>query len=101
MFVLFKASDVPELAILSQLVYLLDEENFIKLIKYFGGQKIVVPTLDELRELIYCLTLYKNVEIDKKDFKVSFSLIPEELRDSVALKYNGIKSIMKEYNFVQ
>lgn len=101
MFVLFKSSDVPELAVLSQLIYLLDEENFIKLIKYFGGQKIVVPTLDELRELIYCLTLYKSVEIDKKDFKLSLSLVPEELRDNVVSKFNGIKYIMKEYDFVQ
>ena len=100
MFVLFKTNDVPELATLSQLIYLLDEDNFIKLIKYFGGQKIVVPTLSEVRELIYTLITYKLIEIDNINFEEAIKNIPDELKESVLSNYDKIKSIMLEYSFV-
>ena len=100
MFVLFKANEVPELAVLSQLIYLLDEDNFIKLIKYFGGQKIVVPTLNEVRELIYTLICYKSIDIDNISFEETLKLIPDDLKESILAKYDKIKSIMLEYSFV-
>lgn len=100
MFVLFKSNEVPELATLSQLVYLLDEENFIKLIKYYSGQTIVIPTIDEFRELIHALVLYKDVVIDGIPFDKSIKSIPDELKDSVFSKFESIKSVMQEYSFV-
>lgn len=100
MFVLFKVNEVPELAVLSQLIYLLDEDSFIKLLKYFGGQKIVIPTINDLRVLIHSLVMYKSIELDGLDFNSSFNNIPDELKEDVLYKYESIKNIMSEYSFV-
>ena len=100
LFVLFKCRDIPELATISKLVYLLDEENFLKLIKYFSGQTITIPTIEDIRKLIYLLIMYQEVEINKSDIAESINSIPEELRSSVLDNYDLIVSIMKEYSFV-
>ena len=47
LFVLFKARNVPELASLSALAYVLDKDNLLKLCEYFGGQTITIPTITE------------------------------------------------------
>ena len=57
LFVLFKARNVPELASLSELAYVLDKDNLLKLCEYFGGQTITIPTITELEELVYSLVL--------------------------------------------
>ena len=99
MFVLFKLNEDPELSVLSQLVYLLDEETIIKLLKYFGGQTITFPTVDELKILIHTLTLYKRVDIDGEDFYQCISDIPEPVKKSVLNQYNSVKTIMEDYSF--
>lgn len=100
MFVLFKLKDVPTIAPLSQLVYLLDEENLIKLLKYFGGQTITFPTLDDLQETIFALSLYKKVVIDNIDYNISLKDIPSSVLNQVLSKYDDICKIMEDYSFV-
>lgn len=100
MFVLFRLSSVEEYSILSQLMYLLDYNNFIKLIKYFAGQTIKVPTIAQLRELIHALVLYKDVNIDGLNFSKSVSNIPEEFRSNVLDIYDSVVSVMEDYQFV-
>ena len=100
MFVLFKLKDVPTIAPLSQLVYLLDEENLIKLLKYFGGQTITFPTLDDLQEVIYAFTLYKKVKIDNLSYEQSLKEIPANMLNSILNKYDDVCKIMEDYSFV-
>ena len=49
---------VPEYTTLSELCYLLDVESFMKLLKYFGGQTIKIPTKEEFSDIIQVLLLY-------------------------------------------
>ena len=100
MFVLFRLQQVPETSVLSQLVYLLDEESLVKLLKYFGGQTVTFPTVEELRLLIHTLTLYKRVDIDNQDFTSCVDEIPQSLQSAVLAQYYQVKQIMEDYSFV-
>lgn len=100
MFVLYKIQDIPELAPLSQLVYLLDEKSVIKLLKYFGGQTITFPTMEELETLVYTLTLYQKVELNEDIFDEAILTIPSNKRRDVKKMYNKVASIMGDYSFV-
>ena len=92
MFVLFKIDKIPELAVLSQLIYLLDENSLIKLLKYFGGQTITFPTVEELRVLIHTLALYKRTEIDGENFEACVEEIPKSLQDTVVKQFYNVNS---------
>lgn len=100
MFVIFKLQSVPEMATLSQLVYLLDENTLIKLLKYYEGQTITIPKLKDLENLIYALSLYQSVDIEKQDINELLSKIPKSSSKDILDIYEKIKVIMQEYQFV-
>ena len=60
LFVLYNYQKVPEYSSISELAYILDERNLLKLCEYFGGQTIKIPTI-----LIHNYSLYL---IKKKSF---------------------------------
>lgn len=97
LFVLFKLSDLPETAPLSQLVYVLDKDNFIKLLKYFGGSTVTFPTIHELQVVIYCLTLYQSVNLGGSSLEEKMEEIPEVLREDVLSQYSQVVTIMEDY----
>jgi hypothetical protein len=49
---------VPDYMVLSELVYVLDKDNLLKLCEYFGGSTIKIPTIKELESIVYSLLLY-------------------------------------------
>ena len=101
LFVLFKARNVPELASLSELVYVLDKDNLLKLSEYFGGQTITIPTITELEELIYSLVLYQYVDIDGMPYEEAIKIIGHkrvELR-TVKSNYTKLKQVLDTYRF--
>lgn len=101
LFVLYKLRDVPEYSGISQLAYVLDEDNFLNLCEYFGGLRIKVPSIGELRDIVDALLLYQYVDIDGMEYstaveKVGFS--SSQMRH-VKKIYREIKHILREYNF--
>ena len=98
LFVLYRLKEVPEYSTLSELVYILDNENFIKLLNYYGGRTIKIPKVDDLRIILDSLVIYerqqntdlplndilKDLDVDKKDknevLKI-LALIPRLLED--------------------
>ena len=101
LFVLFKARNVPELASLSELAYVLDKDNLLKLCEYFGGQTITIPTITELEELIYSLVLYQYVDIDGMPYEEAIKIIGHkrvELR-TVKSNYTKLKQVLDTYRF--
>lgn len=101
LFVLFKARNVPELASLSELVYILDKDNLLKLCEYFGGQTITIPTITELEELVYSLVLYQYVDIDGMPYEEAIKIIGHkrvELR-TVKSNYTKLKQVLDTYRF--
>lgn len=96
LFSLYKLKDCPEYSTLSELIYILDNENFIKFINYYGGKTIKVPTINDLSVLIHALMVFErlnntNVDIDtilkelaiskkeKKEILESIQIIQETL----------------------
>ena len=101
LFVLFKARNVPELASLSELVYILDKDNLLKLCEYFRGQTITIPTITELEELVYSLVLYQYVDIDGMPYEEAIKIIGHkrvELR-TVKSNYTKLKQVLDTYRF--
>ena len=68
LFALFKLKDLPEYSALSELAYILDKENLLKLCEFFGGMTITIPTMQELESIVYSLVLYQYVNIDGMDY---------------------------------
>ena len=67
LFILFKLRDLPEYSTLSELIYILNKDEFLKLCEYFGGLTIKIPTIEELENLVNVLLLYKYINIDNME----------------------------------
>lgn len=92
LFVLYQNQKIPEHAALSELIYVLDRPNLLKLCQYFGGETLKIPTIDELKYLILSLNLYQQVNIEKKDL--------EQCINSINEPHNVIKIIKQNYNSI-
>ena len=87
LFILYRLKEIPEYSTLSELVYILDNENFIKLINYYGGKTIRIPKVDELSTILNALLVYEreqNTDLPLsdicKDIGISKREIPEILK---------------------
>ena len=101
LFVLFKVKDVPEYSSLSELCYILDKKNFLKLCQYFGGTTITIPRIEDMEELLYGMLLYQYVDVEKIDYEKAITLIDKEnVQKSVIVdSYRKIKKVLDRYEF--
>lgn len=101
LFILYKLKEAPEYATLSELVYILDNENFIKLINYYGGKTIKIPTLSELSNVLNALVVYERQQnTDQKLTEILNDLeIEDRNKSEVIAALSKISSIMEEYDF--
>ena len=101
MFALFKLRDIPEYSTLSELVYLIDRENLLKLCEYFGGLTITIPTISELESLVYSLLLYQYVDIDNMKYDDAVDIIGHKSCDLRKVKsdYLKMKGLLSKYDF--
>lgn len=75
---LYSLKDSSKYSTISELFYILDYDNFINLIKYFGGQEIRIPSSEEVAGTLKILLLYQYNKV-------------ENLEWSESLKKSGIK----------
>ena len=78
----------PGFAWLPELFSIVGYESLVKLCKYAGGEKIKIPTLDELSDSIEALDWYYKVWISKK---CNITEIPPNL-------HNLVKKIAEVYD---
>lgn len=99
LFVLFKLRDIPEYSTLSELIYVLQKEDFLKLCEYFGGLTIKIPTIEELESITHSLILYMYVNIEKMDMDEALKLIGCKGKEQAKIKadYKGIVEILNRY----
>ena len=71
---LYDLSNDPKYATLSELCYLLDIDSLMKLLKYFSGQVIKIPTKEEVSDAIKILTLMQYYDIEKRPWKEAVEL---------------------------
>lgn len=58
------SSRLGDKSLLPELIFLLNEDSLNKLIYYFGGETIRVPTVSELRDYLYGILIYYYFDIE-------------------------------------
>lgn len=101
LFALYKLRNIPEYSTLSELIYILDKEDTLKLCEYFGGLTIKIPTIEELESIVYSLVLYQSVNIEGKNYNDVIKAIGHESAElrKVKTDYEKICKILDQYDF--
>lgn len=94
---LYSLKDHPQYSIVSELFYILDYDNFIRLIKYFGGCEIRIPSSEEINNTLKLLLLYQYREVEEFSWEDSLKKagIPESDSRSARTKLNSLIRILK------
>ena len=101
LFTLYKMRELPEYSTLSELSYVLDNDNLVKLISYFGGTTIRIPTLREMRLLTESLVLYEYVNLNGGQLAEGLAVIckSEFKQDEILEVYTKICEVVKNFDF--
>ena len=100
LFVLYNFQHIPEYSSLSELCYVLDEKNLLKLCEYFGGQTVKIPTIDQMEETLYAMLLYQYVDIENVKETEALQLLNINSKDKekqIKLCYKELKSVLANY----
>lgn len=101
LFVLYQMKGIKEYSTLSELIYVLDKDNFFKLLDYFGGITITIPTKKELETLLNALLLYQYTQIE--GLSLSYAIKKLEHTDNTKLSeikdtYEKVCEIMRSFD---
>jgi hypothetical protein len=101
LFTLYQCRNSNEYSALSELAYILDEQNLLNLCEYFGGMTITIPKIEELELLLCGLSVYKSINID--GMSVAEGLLPYQHHkfgvDEIKEAYLKISNVMTNYHF--
>lgn len=94
---LYSLKDSPQYSIVSELFYILDYDNFIRLIKYFGGSEIRIPSSEEINSILKLLLLYQYREVEEFSWEDSLRKagISQDESRSARTKLNSLINILK------
>lgn len=101
LFIMYKLQDIPDYATLSELCYLLDGANLTRLLTYFSGRTLQVPTQEEFANVSKALLLYQYINLDGNsvsEAQVKLGTLTPKQRDQIMDIYLKIIPIMKSYN---
>lgn len=82
---------------LSELIYLLGREDFVKLCTFYGGKDIHIPTLTDLDRMLKALLLYSEVDIEGKDMNETMKKYDVGVRCIPC--YEEIKECLKDFDY--
>lgn len=103
LFTLYKLSD-SNYATLCEMPYIIDKASLLRFLRYFGGQTITIPTVEELSNTVRLMVAYQSrivrkeplyIAMKKAGIKYTNEQIPEIKRKLVELD-----SIISVYNRV-
>lgn len=101
LFLMYKIQDLPEYATLSEICYLLDGSNLTRLLTYFAGRTIKIPTEKEITILTNALLLYQYINIEGNSFAEAQSKIKDvtlKQQDEITKLYLKIIPLIGQYN---
>jgi len=100
LFALYQLKEVPEYATLSELAYVLSKDSLMKLLDYFGGTTITIPTKRELQTVINALLVYQSVKVEKNSLALALSKLGDvdrlQVKEIKAL-YNKLCVVLDKY----
>ena len=101
LFALYKATEIPEYSSLSQLAYILDKDNLLKLCEFYGGLTIKIPTVAELEQLLYGLLMFQRIDIENEEYQKVYDDLKTKEIDAKHVKdaYFLIKKLLADYTF--
>ena len=101
LFAMYKMKDIPSYRTLSELMYVLDKNSFLRLCEYFGGKELTIPTLEDLEVSLYTLLVYDDVVNNSADFEECLGnlQISKETKKSVRELYPQLAEVLKNYEF--
>lgn len=95
LYALYKLSNDKTYSTLSELIYILDKDNFLKLCSVLGGCTITIPTLEQLGNLTRALLVYQYT-MENKSFIEACNLAGVENEDKEVVKlYKTIVEILE------
>lgn len=102
LFALYKLSGNPNYSLISELAYLFDRQTLMKLLGYFGGTTIKIPTLKEFTLITEALILFEYVDIEGLDFDKGLRKLSKDNltlnKAQVTKAYLAIHDVLKDYN---
>ena len=101
LYILYKVSDDPQYSTLSQLSYILNKEDLLKLCSYYGGLTIKIPSIDELELMLNALFVFYEVDIQKQDMTKTLNNFQTTISERYKIKkaYSTIKNTLKDIDF--
>lgn len=99
LFTLFNLKNVEEYSTLSELIYVLNKEDFLNFCRVFGGTTITVPTVDELIYLLDALILYGEVNIKGNNLEETIKENQIDFNKEVKESYAKVCEVMGKYEF--
>ena len=101
LFITYKIQDIPNYAVLSELCYLLDGANLTRLLTYFAGRTITIPTAEEFAIMSKAMLLYQYINLEGNSLSEAQSKLEDvspKQKDKITELYLQILPIMKQYN---
>jgi hypothetical protein len=101
LFIMYKLQDVPDYATLSELCYLLDGANLTRLLTYFAGKTLQIPTAEEFANMSKALLLYQYINIEGHTLVEAQNRLEDttpKQKDQITDLYLKILPVMKQYN---
>ena len=101
LFFLYRLKEIPEYSTLSELIYILDNENFIKFLNYYGGKTIKVPKVEDLSILLDSLLIYEKQQSSNMSVTEIFKDmdIPKKDRSEILKILSLIPELLENYDF--
>ena len=101
LFTLYKLRDIPDYLTLSELSYILSDDNIARFLSYFGGMTLKIPTSKDMRLITKALLVYEFVNIEEQDFgKALLEVSDEEFsKDEIKNAYLKVMEVMDNYEF--
>lgn len=78
-------------SLLPELVFLLNEDSLNKLLYYFGGQTITIPTVSEFRDYLYGILIYYYYDIEGLSWRKSIDKMGLEYSGQLSRKLNKLR----------
>ena len=86
MLLLYASDDNPKYSAINELAYILDEDSFLNFIKFYEGQTIKIPTIEELRYSLQTLLLFQYYKIEKQDWHTALKNAGFESEETFSAK---------------
>lgn len=100
-FLLYKIQDLPEYATLSEMCYLLDGNNMTRLLTYFSGKTVKIPTNEEFLILTNALLMYQYINLEGNSFAEAqgkLNKVTAKQKEKVTELYLKIIPLINQYN---